>query len=744
MKKLSRKFSRKYVVLTLFLFGVSLSAIFLFFVDNKSEAQIRKEISRNQDRNVIVPRGEAPVLVASTVINFAEIAAHEEKFGVKPDKTRIPPFMPDPDMPDPNDYLGQNLEKFDFEDDSKSFENLAPAIASPTPNANFQGLNDNDTSIPPDTHGAAGPNHLMVTLNTQVRIQNKTGGTTSTVSLNAFWTSVNGGSGAFDPKVLYDPFAGRWMITTCDDAVSANSGLMIGVSQTNDPTGMWNLYKYDYDAANIEWADYPSIGFNKNWIVVSMNDFTIAGNAFNGAQSYIFDKSTLYAGAVSPTLTVFDYGTTLGATHVPALTYDNTLNTLHLVTRWNSGSGSLRLFTITGTAAVPVVTATSFFPSTTAWTSAAPNDFAPQSGTATGIMNNDSRMQNAVYRDGKLWATQTIFLPAGGSPTRSAVQWWEINPVTGAVNQVGRIDDATATNFYSFPTIAVNAANQALIGYSAFSASTFASAAYSYRGVTDAVNTLRDPLTYKAGLDCYRKTFSGSTNRWGDYSNTVVDPVDDTTFWTLQEYADTAVVPCTANNNGRWGVWWAKLIPPCTSQVTSGNWSTTGTWGCGNVPAASDDAVVITGQTVTLDVDPVAASVTVNSGGTLATSGTRAASSDIDLNGTLDLTNGILNMGTNTLKIGCGGAVTGASATGYVIGKVEKEFCATGSFSYPVGENGYSPMTANVTALSTNPTTLTVDVIDAILPDIAPANSATRHWDLTGSGMTADLSFTYL
>src|SRR5262249_23215431 len=50
---------------------------------------------------------------------------------------------------------------------------------SPAPAANFLACEDNGTVIPPDTHGAAGPNHLVVTVNSQVRIQNKTGTTLS-------------------------------------------------------------------------------------------------------------------------------------------------------------------------------------------------------------------------------------------------------------------------------------------------------------------------------------------------------------------------------------------------------------------------------------------------------------------------------------------------------------------------------------------------------------------------------------
>src|SRR5437773_10738018 len=63
---------------------------------------------------------------------------------------------------------------------------LAPALPvsissgdSPTLSTNFTGLDDNNTYSPPDTMGAVGPNHLMIMINGQVRIQNRTGTTVS-------------------------------------------------------------------------------------------------------------------------------------------------------------------------------------------------------------------------------------------------------------------------------------------------------------------------------------------------------------------------------------------------------------------------------------------------------------------------------------------------------------------------------------------------------------------------------------
>jgi uncharacterized protein (TIGR03437 family) len=53
------------------------------------------------------------------------------------------------------------------------------------------------------------------------------------------------------------------------------------------------------------------------------------------------------------------------------------------------------------------------------------------------------------------------------------------------------------------------------------------------------------------------------SNRWGDFSAAVVDPLDDTGFWTIQEYAASPLVIGILGID-RWGTWWAQLVPFAT------------------------------------------------------------------------------------------------------------------------------------------------------------------------------------
>src|SRR5258706_85230 len=127
----------------------------------------------------------------------------------------------------------------------------------------------------------------------------------------------------------------------------------------------------------------------------------------------------------------------------------------------------------------------------------------------------------------------------------------------------------------ALPHLAGNAAGEFLVAFSQFSSAQHPGAGYAVHLAGDASGSLRDPFIYKAGDDYYHKTFTTSTgrNRWGDFSTAQVDPSDDQTFWTLQEYAKpraTTADSNTGSNASRWSTWWAALGPPPLPTVALG------------------------------------------------------------------------------------------------------------------------------------------------------------------------------
>jgi hypothetical protein len=156
-------------------------------------------------------------------------------------------------------------------------------------------------------------------------------------------------------------------------------------------------------------------------------------------------------------------------------------------------------------------------------------------------------------RNGTLWTTHTV---ADNANSMTQVAWYQLDPATasptnpGVPVQQGRISHAT--RFYYYPSIAVNATGDVGIGFSGSSPTEYAGAYYTARAAYDSPGTVQAVATLQAGLSPYFKDFGAGRNRWGDYSATCIDPVDDLTFWTLQEYS--------ASQDNTWATWWGSFF----------------------------------------------------------------------------------------------------------------------------------------------------------------------------------------
>jgi uncharacterized repeat protein (TIGR01451 family) len=458
---------------------------------------------------------------------------------------------------------------------SDPFFTAASAPPSPPPSASFLALGDNDVSFNPDTQGAVGPNHLMTTLGSQVRIQDRAGGVISTTSLDAFWGSL-GSSNVFDPRVIYDSVSNRWITVAISNPATNNSSLLLAVSASSDPTGLWFRHQIRVDLTDGVYAAAPNLGFGQDWVIVSaaMRDKT--GRFFFSADIFTFNRTNLYAGAPAQyTRHIYnpsESSITEVNIPVPALSFDLAFPTNFLVANWDGshagGPGRLRLFSISGPADAPLfedyATQGGLFVSagpawgSPSWIGIAPGNtnFAPQLGSPTKIVLGDARIQNVVFRNGMIWCTHHIFLPTN-APTRSAVQWWSVTP-GGTVLQHGRMDDPTGTKFYAYPSIAVNQYDDVLLGYSRFAANQYPSANYAFHPYQETPGRLSADTVLKPG-EAKFAVADGEDVLWGDWSGAVVDPANDTDLWTIQEYAALPIAGID-----RWGTWWGRISPPVT------------------------------------------------------------------------------------------------------------------------------------------------------------------------------------
>jgi hypothetical protein len=444
--------------------------------------------------------------------------------------------------------------------------------------ASFQALPDAAWLIPPDTMGAVGPEHVMTMINTEVRIQDRRGTILGTVSLQTFWTTGTGLQGfPFDPKLVYDALSGRW-IATCDaDPGRSSSSVFFAISETGDPTGDWTFYGFDADATNRTWADYPGFGVNSNWIAITNNMFGTSDSNYYGVKMWVIDKSSALAGGALR-VSIFDVGfdTTsgfTGFTMLPCVTHDADQPALFLLDNFwidDDDTPLIRLSQLTGTPASPkwsvlpgsIYEGSGLFRVENVFNFSQPN--ASQKGDNRRIETNDPRLMNAVFRNGRVWVTHTGGLPAGTLSDRVAIFWYQLNATAlpQPIVQSGVIEGGR-NRYYFFPSIAVNCADDVCIGFSRSDSTRYVEACYTVRLAADPPATMRNIVVIKEGESPYFKDFGSGSNRWGDYSATVVDPIDDRTFWTIQEYAAQRVG--NKDNDSRWGTWWARidLIPDC-------------------------------------------------------------------------------------------------------------------------------------------------------------------------------------
>ena len=438
---------------------------------------------------------------------------------------------------------------------------LAPQAIGVT--AEGPGSTTNFCGTPPDTMGAVGPTQFIIAVNCNIVSYNKATGAADGVlatTPNVFFTSVRSSS-TTDPHIRYDRISRRWFVVMID-VTFPNNRVLLGVSNTATITNstVWSFFFFQ--SANGTHtnclADYPTPGIDANAIYIGVNQFcgaSLGTASYAGSDGYVVQKTSVLGGGpihVTAFQSVADGYTPQGVDNTdPAATEGYFLG--GSVGFWNK----INLFRVSNPggltptlAAVPITTANQGQP--------IPQPHQGNTGGANGRLDaSDNRPFAAVLRDGRLWTAMDVGTTvsgtvcqgvAAGSADRDAVFWWELQGIptgsTPSIRQAGVVCDTAATNpaFFSYGTVMVSGQGHAAIGYTIAGAATLTSTGTSGRLAGDALNTLQSINVYGPGASPYNPAFdSGAGNgfrRWGDYSFTSLDPCDDMTMWTIQEYAN--------------------------------------------------------------------------------------------------------------------------------------------------------------------------------------------------------------
>jgi len=465
--------------------------------------------------------------------------------------------------------------------------------------------------VPANPSGAAGPDRLVNVVNAGIECWTKSGTLLFRDSLKDFFAGTSGklGTLTFDARVLYDTYAGRFVVValeqtdTTDPAPADASRILIAVSKTSAPaTATATSWYYKSIDSKITiggipcWADFPGLAVDEDVVYITANLFNFASYpATYAVRLWILRKGVsggLYGGGALVSAVYDPYASAgLAVTTTPARVfgpggagpgigtylagYDNLTfgglggNEAVQVVRVGSPTGTpsfTQEFVVVGD--LENVGGVYGFPSL-------PD--APQTGSAVKIEVGDSRVLDAVWRNEALWFTADI----KPNPVNDAVNanqttahWFRLNTaaVADSASPAGLLtladqgnlggEDIAAGTYTFYPSLAVNGLGTTRFGFSASAPSLFVGAYTVGRESGDPAGTVGPDLTVHAGLDTYVRTFGAPRNLWGGHSAVCLDPADDRVFWAFNAYAMLRGTPISSED-GRWKTAWLPGAPSC-------------------------------------------------------------------------------------------------------------------------------------------------------------------------------------
>jgi hypothetical protein len=197
--------------------------------------------------------------------------------------------------------------------------------------------------------------------------------------------------------------------------------------------------------------------------------------------------------------------------------------------------------------------------------------------------SNDTRMQQVMYANGKVWGALDTALNPDAGPQRAGIAWYIVNADAGSIVKQGYLG---ATGYdLTYPAIGVTASGRGVMAFTATGNTLNPSAAYApidanagvgaWNVVNGGTGAARDD-----GFTSYRAQVGGNPprTRWGDYGAAAVD---GNSVWIASEYIGGA---CDYTNWG--GPFFAggtgdNLLGTCGgashgpgTRAALGNWST--------------------------------------------------------------------------------------------------------------------------------------------------------------------------
>lgn len=428
--------------------------------------------------------------------------------------------------------------------------------------------------FPPDPTMAAGPNDLLLGVNSTLAVYSKDMTPVSSMTFKGliepgYSEAVGAGIGYdyFDPWIVYDPQGERFLFAVAARRYSDRSFfIFVGVSLTSSAGAGWCVYGFNYNDIERDYlfGDYPKVGFDSNAIYVTANDFDWLsdGDLGNWRYSSLWALPRGPAYSCQPNVTItrkYNLKNTNGtraSTIQPAVSLGTAtaqwmVNAHANHDAYPDGSG-LTLWKVTcgGTNCASGYTLSRWKIAVTKY--GAPNN-AVQKGDSFKLDTHDARLLNAVYDKDRtdVWAAQASARDYPDGNRRSEVRIYRID-ASARTAAVKRSYTSTRYRFNPFVMVDHRTGNVAAT-FTVSGKDRYPSMAL----VRKISGSWGDPTTLKYGGNPYtvrdnRCETDCKRARWGDYAGGSIDPSASGKTWLVNEYMGS-------DSDERWRTWVVRV-----------------------------------------------------------------------------------------------------------------------------------------------------------------------------------------
>ena len=176
----------------------------------------------------------------------------------------------------------------------------SPAPAAPSQTIGFDAIGRIGENWPADPTGALGGSVFVTAVNASLAVYDRTGAAVlGPDPLRPLFPLPNG-TNVFDPKVVYDQYRDSFVVAflAVNDVREKSWILVIAIPDaTADDVGTWCGAQLEGDRTGgdgRQFADYPGLGYDRDHVVVTSNQFDFGSDAYRGAQLISMPKSRLY------------------------------------------------------------------------------------------------------------------------------------------------------------------------------------------------------------------------------------------------------------------------------------------------------------------------------------------------------------------------------------------------------------------------------------------------------------------